>query len=97
MEAQNYRLKEVRGIYKGPTGSPGPKTFGGVIEMKNPKTQEIMTFPFKSEYTVGQASLVVSPTKMNVFYIGVDNPVDVSVPGVPPSKVSPFLSGGGSI
>jgi gliding motility-associated protein GldM len=86
-----------KGVYKGNTGSPGPKTFGGVIEMKNPKTQEIMTFPFKSEYTVGQASLVVSPTKMNVFYIGVDNPVDVSVPGVPPSKVSPFLSGGGSI
>ncbi len=86
-----------KGIYTGSTGSPGPKSFGGVIEMKNPKTQEIMKFPFKSEYTVGQASLVVSPTKMNVFYIGVDNPVDVSVPGVPPSKVSAFLSGGGSI
>lgn len=86
-----------KGIYTGSTGSPGPKTFGGVIEMKNPKTQEIMKFPFKSEYTVGQASLVVSPLKMNVFYIGVDNPVDVSVPGVPPGKVSAFLNGGGSI
>jgi len=86
-----------KGIYTGSTGSPGPKSFGGVIEMKNPKTQEIMKFPFKSEYTVGQASLVVSPLKMNVFYIGVDNPVDVSVPGVPPSKVNAFLSGGGSI
>jgi gliding motility-associated protein GldM len=31
---------------------------------------------------------------MNVFYIGVDNPVDVSVPGVPPSKISPFISKG---
>jgi gliding motility-associated protein GldM len=90
-------IENGKGVYTGATGSPGPKTFGGVIELKQPKTGKILTFPFKSEYTVGQASLVVSPTKMNVFYIGVDNPVDVSVPGVPPSKVSPFVSGGGSI
>jgi gliding motility-associated protein GldM len=86
-----------RGIFTGSTGSPGTKAWGGVIEVKSPATGEILKFPFKSEYTVGQASLVVSPTKMNVFYIGVDNPVDVSVPGVPPNKVSPFVSGGGSI
>jgi gliding motility-associated protein GldM len=34
---------------------------------------------------------------MNVFYIGVDNPVDVSVAGVPPEKVSVSITGGGSI
>jgi gliding motility-associated protein GldM len=86
-----------KGIYTGSTGSPGIKSFGGVIEMKSPKTGELLKFPFESEYTVGQASLVVSPTKMNVFYIGVDNPVDISVAGVPPNKVSPFMSGGGSL
>jgi gliding motility-associated protein GldM len=91
------KVENGKGVFTGSTGSPGPKSFGGVIEMKNPKTQEIMKFPFKSEYTVGQASLVVSPLKMNVFYIGVDNPVAVSVPGVPPSKVNAFLNGGGSI
>jgi len=91
------KVENGKGIYTGNTSSAGPKTFGGVIELKQPKTGKILTFPFKSEYTVGQASLVVSPTKMNVFYIGVDNPVDVSVPGVPPGKVSPFITGGGSI
>ena len=91
------KVENGKGIYTGGTGSAGPKSFGGVIELKQPKTGKILTFPFKSEYTVGQASLVVSPTKMNVFYIGVDNPVEVSVPGVPPGDVSPFLSGGGSI
>jgi len=90
-------IEGSRGIYTGSTGAPGIKTWGGVIEVKSPATGEILSFPFKSEYTVGQASLVVSPTKMNVFYIGVDNPVDVSVPGVPPDKVKPFITGGGSI
>jgi len=90
-------LNGTRGVFTGNTSSPGIKTWGGVIEVKSPATGEILAFPFKSEYTVGQASLVVSPTKMNVFYIGVDNPVDVSVPGVPPGNVSPFITGGGSI
>lgn len=83
-----------KGIFTGNTSSPGIKPWGGVIEVKSPTTGEILSFPFQSEYTVGQAALVVSPTKMNVFYIGVDNPVDVSVPGVPPNKVSPFISSG---
>jgi gliding motility-associated protein GldM len=90
-------VENGKGLYKGSTSTPGIKSFGGVIELKNPKTKEIMTFPFNSEYTVGKASLVVSPTSMNVFYIGVDNPVELSVPGVDPSKVSPYMSGIGSI
>ena len=83
-----------KGIYTGPTTSVGPKSWGGVIEMKNPETGEIIKYPFKSEYTVGEAQLVVSPTKMNVFYIGVDNPVDVSVPGIDPNKVHASISSG---
>jgi gliding motility-associated protein GldM len=31
---------------------------------------------------------------MNVFYIGVDNPVTISAPGVPTDKVQPSISGG---
>ena len=90
----NLPIEGSKGIFTGNTSSPGIKPWGGVIEVKSPSTGETLAFPFKSEYTVGQAALVVSPTKMNVFYIGVDNPVDVSVPGVPPNKVSPFISSG---
>jgi gliding motility-associated protein GldM len=32
---------------------------------------------------------------MNVFYIGVDNPVSISAPGVPADKLKPSISGGG--
>ena len=37
--------------------------------------------------------VVISPTKMNVLYRGVDNPLEVSVPGVDPSKL--IVSGAG--
>ncbi|PIX35713.1 MAG: gliding motility protein GldM, partial [Bacteroidetes bacterium CG_4_8_14_3_um_filter_31_14] len=37
---------------------------------------------------------VVSPTKMNVLYIGVDNPMEISVPGFRDDQVSASCSGG---
>ena len=50
-------------------------------------TGEIKEYPFKSEYEVGVSSLSVSPTKMNVLYIGVPNPIDITASGVP--QISP--------
>ncbi|OQY00793.1 MAG: hypothetical protein B6I20_08275 [Bacteroidetes bacterium 4572_117] len=87
-------IQKGKGIYTGSTGSAGVKSWGGVIEMIHPETKEVLTYPFKSEFTVGEAQLIVSPTAMNVFYIGVDNPVDVSVPGVDPSKIKASINKG---
>jgi beta-lactamase regulating signal transducer with metallopeptidase domain len=36
----------------------------------------------------------VAPTKMNVFYLGVDNPVSIAVSGVPQDKIYPTISNG---
>ena len=38
--------------------------------------------------------LVASPTKMNVLFRGVENPVDLSVPGVPADRVQATISSG---
>jgi len=46
---------------------------------------------------VAEPALVVSPTKMNVFYRGVPNPVEVSVPGVPQDKIDVRIDGGHAI
>jgi gliding motility-associated protein GldM len=45
-------------------------------------------------FTVGEAALVVSPTAMMVFYERVENPVEISVPGVDPSQLNVSMSGG---
>ena len=81
------------GILKVPATAEGKKTYGGVIKVVSPGGQQV-SYPFKGEYFVQRPSATVAPTKMNVFYIGVDNPVSVSVPGVPPEQVTASMTGG---
>jgi gliding motility-associated protein GldM len=86
-------FKDGVGIYRVQAGATGTQTYGGVINVKSP-SGGVKAYPFQGEYTVAQPSATVSPTKMNVFYIGVDNPVSISVPGVPTEKVRPSISNG---
>jgi gliding motility-associated protein GldM len=79
--------KSGKGMFVMPGRGIGEKYWGGIIEMKGPGGN-VITRPFKRSYMVAEGSVVVSATKMNVFYIGVDNPVDVSVAGVMPENVS---------
>lgn len=86
------------GIFTGPTGSPGIKPFSGTIKVLRPgSTNDYIDIDFDHEYQVTVPSVSVSPTKMNVFYIGVDNPVDVTAAGIAASDISVSMSGGGSI
>ncbi|HOY33127.1 MAG TPA: gliding motility protein GldM [Bacteroidales bacterium] len=75
-------------------GGPGVKQFGGVIKVKGADGIE-KSYPFNSEYVVGTPSATISPTKMNVFYIGLDNPVSISVPGASNEQVTATITGGG--
>jgi len=86
-------FKEGKGIFK-ERRSIGLRKWGGLIKLKAPSGGSDILKPFKMEYQVAEASLVVSPTKMNVFYIGVENPVEISVPGVPGDKIFPSISNG---
>ncbi|MDD3878079.1 MAG: gliding motility protein GldM [Bacteroidales bacterium] len=81
------------GLLKIPASSEGRKTYGGVIKVVSPDGT-VVPYPFQGEYFVQRPSATVAPTKMNVFYIGVDNPVSVSVPGIPPEQVSVSMTGG---
>jgi gliding motility-associated protein GldM len=53
-----------------------------------------VSYPFKEEYSVGAQSVVVSPTAMNVLYAGIENPIDISVPGVGSDKVRATMTNG---
>lgn len=81
-------LEGDKGIvqYKIQASGVGLKKFGGVIKVRRPGGG-FETFGFNEEYIVAAPTATVSPEKMNVFYIGVDNPISVSVPGVPNEHV----------
>jgi len=93
---EQMKVEEVEngvGIYRVAAGGIGVQTYGGVIKVTAP-SGATKAYPFNGEYIVAQPSATVSPTKMNVFYIGVDNPVSISVPGVPTENVRPSISNG---
>jgi gliding motility-associated protein GldM len=71
----------------------GPSAVSGDITYRN-ASGETEKRNFKFEYYVVEPSLAVSPTKMNVFYLGVDNPVDISVSGVSQKDVDVNISNG---
>ncbi|MDR1340582.1 MAG: gliding motility protein GldM [Prevotellaceae bacterium] len=73
--------------------SIGPSTIAGYIEYRNASGGTDQR-NFKFEYHVIEPSLAVSATKMNVFYLGVDNPVDVSVSGVSQKDIHISISNG---
>lgn len=80
-----------KGIYKGSTATPGKFDIMGSIKLKAP-TGDTVDFPFQSSYEVVASTFAISPTKMNVFYIGVENPVSVTATG---RQISATISGSG--
>jgi len=87
--------KDGVGVYETTPGSLGKKTYTASASIKNPVTGEVKSFKKEFSYEVGERSVTVSPLKMNVFYIGVDNPVAVSAAGVSSSEIKVSMSGAG--
>ena len=72
----------------------GERNYKGLIRFQGPDGN-VGDYPFYTpEFTVAEPALVVSPTKMNVFYRGVPNPVEISVPGVSSEKLDVRITGG---
>lgn len=70
----------------------GEQLVEGLIKFEGPNGPE--EIPYKTTYQVMAPLLVASPTKMNVLYRGVENPIELSVPGVPADKVQATISTG---
>jgi len=75
--------------------SVGKKNYNVEASITNPVTGEVQSFKKSYEFEVGERSATISASKMNVFYIGVDNPVEVSVAGVPSNQVKVNMAGPG--
>ncbi|MDR1006521.1 MAG: gliding motility protein GldM [Bacteroidales bacterium] len=77
-----------------PSTQLGPHKYGGKVYVKKELTE--VEYPFSGEYFVAAPTATVSLDNMNVFYIGVDNPVSISVPGANADQVFPTITGTGS-
>lgn len=88
-------IKDGMGKVNIPTGGQGDQTLKGVIKFKKPDGT-FDFFNFSAPYTVAAPAVAVAMDKMNVLYIGVDNPMTVSAAGVAPGNLLVNLSGCGA-
>ena len=74
-------------------GALGQQKYKGTIFVK--KESGEVPYEFESEYFVAAPSVTISPTNMNVFYVAIDNPVSISVPGANSRDIVATISGAG--
>jgi len=84
-----------KGKYSFTAGAVGEHSFSGYLMTRN-AAGETMRRDFLQKYTVIPAptGATVAADLMNVLYAGFQNPMSVSVPGVPANAVSVSMSGG---
>lgn len=76
------------------TTGVGQKYYEGIIRVKKP-TGGYDLYPFQFDYEVApKSSFSVSPTAMNVLYIGLDNPLSITVSGSTDQNVSAKMTEG---
>lgn len=87
------KLANDRGLYEFNPGNTGSFDYSGYLEVPH-GDGSVTRHPFQSSYTVIEPTATVSATMMNVLYAGIDNPISISVPGVPTGKVSATMTNG---
>ena len=80
-------------IYEFAAGGVGEHSFSGYITMKD-GNGSIIRRDFSQKYNVVAPSATVSADLMNVLYAGFDNPISISIPGVPLQAVTASMTGG---
>jgi len=94
VNGSSLQIVDGKGVYSVPTNREGIFSWTGVIKVKQTDGSFKEYRTPQQTYQVARPSAVVSPDKMNVLYIGVNNPISVSVPGTPTDKVRVSMSGG---
>ena len=81
-----------KGIFSRRANVTGMQNWGGLISMKTESGTK--TYPFKGNYLVANKTAVVSPVNMNILYLEVDNPLQISVPGFSAGEITASISNG---
>ncbi len=88
-------VKEGKATYETSGSKLGENKFSVKIDVVNPLTNETKSYSKEFSFEVGERSVAISADKMNVFYIGVDNPISVSAAGISSNLLKVGINGGG--
>jgi len=93
VDGRSLGIKDGIGNFTEKPSAIGEKKYNVSINVRNPATGQTESVKKEFSYEVGQRSVAIQLDKMNVFYIGVDNPISVSAAGVPTAQVKVTASG----
>lgn len=94
-EGEPIKSNEGIGKYEVSATATGEQIIKGAIKLKN-AFGNFEYYPYEYKYMVAAPSVSVSPEKMNVMYVGLENPITVSAAGVAPSELIVSVSGCGA-
>ena len=81
-----------QGLYEVTATGTGLKKYSGQIAYLN-NMGEMERLPFESSYSVGEPTVTISNTDLNIMYRGYDNQFSISVPGVSNDKIKVSVTG----
>ena len=81
------------GKYTASAGSPGEYTYKVNIAVPNPQGGEPKVIQGEGAYSVFEPAASISADKLDMIYIGLDNPMSITVAGVSPRNVSASATG----
>jgi gliding motility-associated protein GldM len=87
------QLTNPKGLFEFVGTTVGTHEYSGYIEVTRGDGTTAQ-HPFKSSYTVIEPMATISATMMNVLYAGINNPISISVPGVPMNAVQATMTNG---
>ena len=87
VDGRSYPVRNGKALFKIRPSTIGPQDINAEIRVTNPISGEVKSYQKKFRYEVGERSVTVSAEKMNVFYVGVNNPVAISAAGVASREV----------
>jgi len=83
------------GKYKVTSSSPGSQKYKVGIQVPKPNGGGSDNYETEAEYSVFAPQAAISADELNVLYVGLPNPISVSVGGVDPKNVTVSVVGGG--
>lgn len=93
VNGQRVPVRNGKAIFNTNTNGLGSKEMDVLIDVTNPITGEVKSYKKKFKYEVGERSVAVSADKMNVFYVGVKNPITISAAGIPSTEMNVKANG----
>lgn len=78
------------GNYSIKTDKTGNHVWGGIMKVPHPNPKrkgEYLLYPFENSYTVAAPSAVISSEQLNIMYLGLNNEINVSAPGISSDKL----------